>query len=64
MNKRQRKKHEKKEMKNWDCDWCGVTLKVMNEYKPIECCSGYLCACQGYPLNPVFCEKCMSRIYK
>lgn len=64
MNKRQRKKRDKKELKDWNCDKCGDTIKVLNDYEPIECCSGYLCGCYGYPINPVLCEKCMSEIYK
>lgn len=49
--------------KLWFCDGCSVMLRVKRSYKPENCCSGYECGCHGMPVNPVFCNKCIRRIY-
>jgi hypothetical protein len=63
LNKRQRKKKIKREMKHWNCDSCGEPIKVFKEYEPEHCCDGYLCGCYGYPINPIFCTPCERKIY-
>lgn len=50
-------------MKAWNCDSCGEPVEVVEDYKPENCCNGYLCGCYGYPIDPVFCRKCEERIY-
>lgn len=64
MNKRIREKKRKKDMKDWGCDLCGIPMKVDKDYEPNVCCSGYLCGCDGLPLNRVFCHSCYHKVYK
>lgn len=61
--KKQRWRKTKPQMKKWLCDFCGDFIKVTKDYEPKMCCEGYLCGCYGYPINPVFCDKCEERIY-
>lgn len=35
----------------WKCE-------VNEIYKPEYCCNGYLCGCEGYPIDPPFCDDC------
>lgn len=61
--KKQRWRKTKPKMKKWFCDFCGDLIKVYRPYKPVECCSGFECACMGLPTNPIFCGSCEIKIF-
>lgn len=52
------------ETKKEHCVLCGVYVDVDINYEEIYCCSGLSneCNCYGYPINPVFCEDCDTKI--
>lgn len=53
---------EVKKMKKDTCDACKVEIEVYKEYEPKWCCDGRECGCMGYPINPIFCDKCEEQI--
>ena len=50
-------------MKDWDCAKCGKNICVPDDYHLEYCCSGHMCGCMGYPINPVYCDACAMAIY-
>ncbi|WP_458458157.1 hypothetical protein [Pseudobutyrivibrio sp.] len=46
------------------CHGCMNRLApVPLDYKPIYCCSGIECGCQGLATNPAFCDLCEAQIF-
>jgi len=49
--------------KKWECVACGDDVEVVDDYEPKYCCNDRDCGCGGYPVNPVFCDKCDEKIF-
>lgn len=46
-------------------DNCIVCGNPVPDYKPVYCCSGYMCGCRGLPIEPPLCsEECERKAYK
>ncbi len=53
-------------MKKWNCDACGIEIKIDDDYEPQFCCAGRMedaCGCMGRPINPIFCDECEVKIF-
>ncbi len=53
-------------LKQWKCEICSNKVEVEDNYEPEYCCRGGIhdsCGCGGYPINPVFCDKCEEKIF-
>lgn len=52
-------------MKSVRCDNanCEEKIEMPDDYEPEYCCSGHMCGCYGYPINPVFCDPCEKEIF-
>ncbi|MDF2652745.1 MAG: hypothetical protein K0Q73_8550 [Paenibacillus sp.] len=52
-------------MKNIRCDNrdCTEMVEVPSDYEQEFCCTGHMCGCYGYPINPVFCDTCEEKIF-
>ena len=40
------------------CEKCDTDVP---DYKPEYCCTGYMCGCGGYPLEPCLCKACWDK---
>ena len=51
-------------MKEWYCADCGklLTLEEVDDWSKNtpKCCDGYMCGCMGLPIDPPYCNKCIS----
>ena len=49
------------------CHKCGMKMvEVEDGYKEEYCCGGGFydqCGCGGFPMNPVFCDDCESKLF-
>ena len=39
-----------------ECMFCGEEVE---DYEPVYCCGGYMCGCQGMPIDPPMHESCV-----
>ncbi len=39
-------------------DKCIVCSTSVTNYTPQYCCDGFMCACEGRPIEPPICERC------
>ena len=40
-----------------ECYFCG---KPVEDFEPIYCCDGYMCGCQGMPIDPPMHDDCVT----
>ena len=46
-------------MKDWNCIKCEKGIaQVEDNFEYEYCCSGSMCGCMGWPINPVLCDDC------
>jgi len=40
-----------------ECYFCG---QPVDDFEPVYCCSGYMCGCQGMPIDPPMHDDCVT----
>ena len=57
--------HEEHVLKSLNHATCLICGKPVPDYEPKMCCDGYMCGCQGMPIEPCVCsEECDLAVYR